>query len=95
MAGMNIHDWAQYQGNTVDGTTTIQLPAGAHQPFQPPVPQYAWGQLPFNPYQHRPTLTDYDIELMALCIANKHPQIEGEACCFCMKKRLEKGISKD
>ena len=78
---------AQYQGNTTGGNTTIQLPAI--------VPQPAWGQMPFNPYQHRPTLTDYDIELMALCIANKHPQIEGEVCCFCMKKRLEKGISKD
>jgi hypothetical protein len=48
------------------------------------------------PYLHAPvTLSDYDIELMALCIANKHPLIEGQSSCFCMLKRLAKGISKD
>lgn len=47
------------------------------------------------PFASGVSLSDYDIELMALCIANKHPVIEGESGCFCMLKRLAKGISKD
>jgi hypothetical protein len=50
--------------------------------------QYQYSCLP-------PSLSDYDIELMAICIANTHPQVEGKASCFCMLKRLERGISKD
>jgi hypothetical protein len=49
----------------------------------------------YPPYVPQIMLSDYDIELMAVCIANQHPQVEGKAACFCMLKRLEKGISKD
>lgn len=60
-------------------------------PYQPPqMPQ------PVSTHPSRlPALSDYDIELMALCIANKHPVVEGHAGCFCALKRLEKGITKE
>lgn len=49
----------------------------------------------YFPPQQRYVLSDFDIELMAACIANKHPVVEGQSHCFCTLKRLERGISKD
>jgi len=42
-----------------------------------------------------PLVSDNDILLMAACISNDHPKLEGLSYCFCTLKRLEKGLSKE
>lgn len=49
----------------------------------------------YVPPRPMPYLADDDILLMSACIRNGHPQIEGEASCFCERKRLERGIGKN
>lgn len=61
-------------------------------PAVPSAPPMVYPQMV---HVHRPTLSDFDIELMAACITNHHPVIDGQTHCFCMLKRLERGISKD
>jgi hypothetical protein len=76
---------------SMNGYPGTMIPtAGSNISWQPGVP--AGYPIPFA---SGVSLSDYDIELMALCIANKHPVVEGQSGCFCMLKRLAKGISKD
>lgn len=76
----NVIPWPQFEQKIITIPGTQTMPSGFGAPFMFPKPT---------------ALSDSDIELMAICIANKHPQMEGHAGCFCAMKRLEKGISKD
>lgn len=76
----------------ITSTTAGNPLGGGAYPGQSPM---AYSGPTYPPYIPKVMLSDYDIELMAVCIANQHPQVEGRTMCFCMLKRLEKGISKD
>jgi hypothetical protein len=103
---MGIPNWFQNAANSLSGglagaglgqqaATGVgwsNAPSGPYPGQLMPTP-YSGPTYP--PYIPQVMLSDYDIELMAVCIANQHPQVEGKAACFCMLKRLEKGISKD
>lgn len=78
-----IGGWQQWQQAQPGQTIPVTIPPGGQFVYPMPMPQ------------PRPTLSDFDIELMAVCIANQHPVVDGQSHCFCMLKRLERGISKD
>ena len=83
IAGSGPASWQQQQQLYPPVTPAVPTPA----PF--------FGPLPSMPPNVR--LSDDDICLMAACISNGHPELEGftGGVCFCKMKRLQKGLSKE